>query len=191
MDFEKVRLYVEEFLQRNLPEHLFYHNARHTVDVLEASVQIAERENIHDPEDLLILKTAALFHDTGMVKAYSGHEAVSCHFADTILPDFGFTKEQILRINQLIMKTKMPQSPDGILEKILCDADLDYLGRADYEEISQDLYREWKEIGRIYSTEQWRELQVDFLTQHHYWTNSSRSIRQPVKEAHLKRMLQK
>lgn len=126
-----------------------------------------------------------------MVKVYSGNEAVSCHFAAAILPDFGFTDEQISRINGLIIVTKMPQSPETILERILCDADLDYLGRTDYDEISDSLFKEWKAIGRVYSPEQWAELQVDFRSQHRYWTNGSRSLRQPVKETHLTRMLQK
>ena len=38
--------------------------------------------------------------------------------------------------SQLILATKVPQKPKNKLEKIICDADLDYLGREDFDNIS-------------------------------------------------------
>ncbi|MCK9612757.1 MAG: hypothetical protein PHR81_00260 [Bacteroidales bacterium] len=45
------------------------------------------------------------------------------------------------------MATKIPTKLKNKLEKLLCDADLDYLGREDYMEISNRLRREWDVFG--------------------------------------------
>lgn len=45
------------------------------------------------------------------------------------------------------MATKIPQSPNNLLEQIICDADPDYLGRDDFWKISNNLYHELKIYG--------------------------------------------
>ena len=52
------------------------------------------------------------------------------------------------------MATKVPQSPKNHLEEILCDCDLDYLGRDDFEKISNNLFSEWKEHGLVTNVEE-------------------------------------
>ncbi len=183
--FEDVKKYIIVYLIQNLPENLYYHNADHTLDVLNAVTSLAIAENITDAEETLLIKTAALFHDTGHVITYTDHEEASCRFAELILPGYGYSAEQIARIRSLILKTKMPQSPSDHLDKILCDADLDYLGRADYREISDRLFKEWKTLGKIKSRKDWYYVQKTFLATHQYWTETSRLIRQPAKEKHL------
>ena len=51
-----------------------------------------------------------------------------------------------------------------ILEQIICDADLDYLGRDDFPAISDTLRRELRDHGKIKSDRLWDEIQVKFLT---------------------------
>ena len=131
MQFEKAYSFLIEKLEKDLPSYLHYHNAEHTKDVLAATEQIAHSENVTGDE-LIILKTAALFHDSGFLETYSDHEEISCNMARKWLPQFGYNKEEIEKICHLILSTKIPQIADNKLAQILCDADLYYLGTDRY-----------------------------------------------------------
>src|SRR5687767_14390385 len=166
--------HVTGLLQKGLSPRLTYHSMDHTLDVLEQVQQIAARENIADEETLFLLKIAALYHDSGFLFIYSGHEAKGCEIARKELPLFGLTSTQIDRICYMIMSTKIPQSPQNKMEEIICDADLDYLGRDDFEKISNNLYKEFLDFGIVKDYKQWMQLQVNFFEAHHYFTASSK-----------------
>jgi hypothetical protein len=89
----------------------------------------------------------------------------------------------------MIMATKIPQSPKNIFEEIICDADLDYLGRDDYDANSSGLLQEI-ELSKKLNRKDWIKLQVSFLNQHAYFTNSSKKLRSPKKEIILKQLLE-
>ncbi|NNK11647.1 MAG: hydrolase, partial [Flavobacteriaceae bacterium] len=72
------------------------------------------------------------------------------------------------------------------LERILCDADLDYLGRDDYGKISNLLLMELKRFGVALTKEGWRQKQISFLQKHNYHTPYAQKYREPVKQDHLK-----
>ncbi|MEZ4827041.1 MAG: HD domain-containing protein [Bacteroidia bacterium] len=131
-------------LKDELPESLTYHGIHHTMDVLDAAVEIGESEGIQG-EELILLKTAALYHDSGFTKTYQGHEAEGCDIAKEYLPRFGYSSEQIEKICGMIMATRIPQTPCNLLEKILCDADLYYLGRNDFYPVGNSLFQEFQE----------------------------------------------
>jgi len=131
MQIEQAREFILDKLKKELPECFHYHNADHAVDVYTASKQLAQSEGIGDRETQLLL-TAALFHDSGFLSGPKDHESKSCDNARLYLPNFGYTVEDIERICDIIMATKMPQSPHDHLGRIICDADLDYLGRNDF-----------------------------------------------------------
>lgn len=188
MEFEKVKNFIDGFLRSGLPSVIFYHDYFHTMDVLNACIVLAKAENITDQNELIILKTAALFHDSGFVNAYNGHEEEGCLIAKKNLPGFQYSQKQIDTICSLIMATKVPQNPVTHLEKILCDADLDYLGRDDYSFTAGKLFNEWKSKGKINSEKEWIKLQINFLESHHYWTNSAISKGQNKKEINLRKL---
>src|SRR5690242_6930177 len=137
INIEKIQKHVIEKLQDGLPGFLSYHNTGHTLDVLKQALNIAADEGITSRTDLLLLQTSALYHDVGFIEAYNGHEEKSCEVAQHELAGFGFTGDQIDIICGIIRATKIPQSPNTILEMILCDADLDYLGRTDFFTIGE------------------------------------------------------
>lgn len=172
MQFDKAYTFFTEKLKRELPSYLTYHTATHTKEVIEAVKHIAQSEELTPPE-LQILYTAALFHDAGFLETYNNHEEVSCDIARRCLPQFDYSKDEIEKICTLIMATKLPQSPATNLEKILCDADLFYLGTDTYFDTSQKLYAELKAVKLITSSKQWYDLQVNFLQSHRYFTKLS------------------
>lgn len=185
IDFEGTKNFILDKLTKELRPELQYHNIEHTLDVLESAERLAALEN-QNGHDLLLLRTAALYHDSGMLICYTDHEEASTQLTKKYLPEFGYSDQDIDVINNMILSTKLPQSASTRLEKILCDADLDYLGRDDFYMIAHRLLFEWKQLHvHKASLVEWYRLQLDFLTHHGYYTPSARTLRQEKKNIHL------
>ena len=189
--FTQIQKHVIDKLQKGLSSDLTYHNVGHTLDVLKQSIFIANAEGIDNEEDILLLKLASLYHDVGFLNKYTGHEETSCEFAEKELAAFGLNKTQIDKICGMIRATKVPQNPRTHLEEIICDADLDYLGRPDFFTIGDGLFNEFM-IQKIVSNDRdWNLLQIRFLEQHHYFTKTSKKRRQRLKQIHLEAVKEK
>lgn len=185
MNFEEARAYILERLKSELRPDLYYHSLQHTVDVMESAIRIGKKEGVNDHE-MLLIKTAALYHDAGMLHAYDGHEEASVNIVEATLPEYGFIRADIDQINSMIMSTKLPQDPHSKLEMVLCDADLDYLGREDFFMISHRLKMEWSDRGFKQTLREWYRGQITFLTNHRYWTKSAIDLRRPGKIKNLR-----
>lgn len=184
MHFERAKTFILEKLRRELPAHLFYHSVEHVQDVYASAERIAAMEGVSG-EELTLLLTAALFHDSGFISGASGHEEKSCEIARQYLPALDYNPDQIERICGMIMATRIPQAPRNLLEEILADADLDYLGRDDFFPIGDQLYEELAMYGIVHNKEDWNRLQVKFLEGHHYFTGTAIRLRKAKKAAHL------
>ncbi len=188
MEINKAEKFILDLLQSKLPENLHYHKVSHTLDVVNSSTEIAIEENIVDPTDLILLRTAALYHDCGFINVYEDHEEEGCRITREILPMFSYNADQIEIICEMIMKTKIPQRPATHLEKILCDADLDHLGKEDFEIIGRQLISERRAHGFQGDENAWNEIQISFLESHTFWTESSRRKGNQKKSEHLMRL---
>jgi len=180
MNFEEARSYILERLSTELSPGLFYHSLEHTLDVLESAIRIAKKEQFTG-SDMLLIKTAALYHDAGMLLTYDGHEKASAEIARSVLPGFGYSAKQIAAVEGMIMATQLPQNPQNKQEEVLCDADLDYLGRDDFFMISHRLKQEWHIRGHQQSLKEWYIGQIAFLSNHVYFTDSAKQLRRPKK----------
>lgn len=190
MDYQNVKKFMLNKLRRKLSPKLYYHDLSHTLDVLKAAERLMDSEKLN-PEERLIIQTACIFHDAGMLITYIGHEEASCQLAAEILPRFGYSQDQIRTIQQIILTTKLPQSARTTLEYIICDADLDYLGRRDFFVISHKLKYEWEiHQYRTISLKDWYKLQVAFLQNHRYFTTTARELRETVKQDNLRQILE-
>src|SRR4030042_155790 len=184
MDLQELIL---DKLEKELTRNLYYHNVKHTVDVVTQVELIGLGEGLVD-EDLLILKTAALFHDAGHSIGYDNHEHYRTLTARQVLPDFYYTQSQIDTICELILSTKLPPNPRNKLEEIMCDADLDYLGRSDMIPVSNTLYRELQERDKIKSINDWNRMQIKFISGHQYFTETARNLRRVTKHIQIERI---
>lgn len=185
MDYTKAKNWIIARLVKDLDPILTYHNIDHTIDVLNSATQIAKNENITG-DDLLILKTAALYHDSGMLKLYKGHEIKSTEIAKEVLPTMDYPDKAISQICKMILTTELPQNATSIEEMILCDADLDYLGRDDFFWIGQSLRLEWNRMDIKKTTLlEWYELQIQFMESHTYFTSSAQKLRNQGKQKNL------
>lgn len=182
--FTSIKQPILTRLQNELDSRLGYHNITHTLDVLEQAEVLAEQEKVTDKHDLLLLKIAAVFHDSGFLFVYKNHEEKSCEIASESLRNV-FSEEDIKKVFGMIMATKIPQTPNTLLEQIICDADLDYLGRNDFEPISRNLYKEFIIFKIIPEDIIWDHIQIKFFESHHYFTGTSISKRNGKKLKHL------
>ncbi len=184
MEFEQAKAYISNRMETELPAHLSYHNLAHVLDVYNAAARLATAEGVKGDE-LTLLLTAAMYHDSGYLVQKKDHESISCNIARESLPRFGYTAEQIETICKIIMATCIPQQPGNLLEKIICDADLDYLGRDDFFSVNKLLFEELKAADVLQNEVQWDQMQVQFLEQHHYFTQTAIHTRKKQKDTHL------
>jgi len=187
IQFTDIQEVILDKLEKELPEFLFYHNVKHTVDVVTEVELIGWAEGCND-EEILLLKTAALFHDAGHTVSYDDHEYQGTLLAREMLPGYGYTDEQIDRISRIIMSTKLPPQPADLLEQIICDSDLDYLGRSDFVPVSNTLFEELKAQNKITKLNDWNKMQVKFISGHQYFTATARSLREVNKKIQIERI---
>ncbi|HQE94188.1 MAG TPA: HD domain-containing protein [Anaerolineae bacterium] len=184
-DWEGAKTYILARLERGLSPDLRYHNIHHTRDdVLPAVERLAALANVPEADSLL-LRTAALYHDTGYLEQYTNHESVGVRIAQETLPDFGYSPDQIAVVTRMILATGMPQTPKTFLEALLCDADLDSLGREDYLLTSHNLYAELETRGASITPEAWYRRQLDFLSAHTYFTDVAQNLRNNGKQENI------
>ncbi len=183
-DFQEIIL---EKLEKELPSFLFYHNVKHTIDVATQAELIAWGEGISD-EDILLLKTAAILHDVGQIQGAKDHEDRGAAMAKEILPNYGYAPQQIETICELIMATKLPPNPQNLLQQIMCDSDLDYLGRSDFIPVSNTLFEELKAQNIITNINDWNKIQVKFLSVHQFYTKTANTLRSVNKQQQIDRI---
>lgn len=187
IQFTDIQEIILDKLEKELPDYLYYHNVKHTVDVVTEVELIGWGEGCTD-EEILLLKTAGLFHDAGHTVAYDNHEYHSSVIAREMLPKFNYTPEQVEKICSIIMSTQLPPKPANLLENIICDSDLDYLGRSDFIPVSNTLYEELKAQNKMGSLNDWNKIQVKFISGHQYFTNTARSLREVNKQIQIERI---
>ena len=185
MNFVGAKNYIIDRLQQELPPNLYFHCFEHSLDVLHSAMRLNRLENMDETKSALI-ETAAIYHDAGMIRTYLDHETASARLAREILPDFEYSPSEIEQVASLIMVTTMPQYARTKQEKVLCDADLDVLGREDFFISSFQLQLEWKIYGVMDSTlSEWIRFEIDFLENHKYYTTSAFKLRNEQKGKNL------
>ena len=184
---DEIKKFVIERFFTCLPDGLYYHNLEHTLDVFEVTVCIGKAEKLSDT-DIELLRVAALFHDTGFVETYENNEHLGAEHAADCLPQYGYSLAEISKIKRAILATNLRIPPKNLFEKVLCDSDLDYLGRDDFEPRSHSLFEELKFWGKIETKEQWDKLQIQFLAGPHYFTDYSLKNRAPQVAKNFKKI---
>ncbi len=187
LQFMDIQEYMLDMLEEKLPKYLHYHSVKHTIDVTTEVELIGWAEGLAEA-DIMLLKVAGLFHDSGHIVTYAGHEEESCNFAQEILPKFNYPQEKIDKIKRIIMATKLPHTPSDILEAIIQDSDLDYLGRTDFVPVSNMLYQELLDRGIQMTMDQWNENQIKFISAHQYYTSTARTLREVNKQSQIERL---
>jgi uncharacterized protein len=182
---DQARQYVLDRLARELSPLITYHSLAHTRDeVVPAADRYAAGEGVTG-ESVLLLRTAALYHDAGYVEQHHDHEEASVRIATAVLPSFGYTPAQIEVITGIILATRLSQEPRTLQEQIMVDADLSILGQANYLARNAALREEWAAYGRVMTDAQWYGSQLQFMRDHHYFTATARLLCEAQKQINI------
>ncbi len=182
VDFDHMRNNIINKLKSNLPEEVIYHDLFHTLNVEKAAIRLGKLEGITEDE-MIVLRTAALYHDAGFIFTYHRNELHGVRLMEKQLPQFGYDDLQIQQIRNLILSTAHHAQPTSILEELMCDADHDYLGRADYYVVADKLRREMEQFGQTMTDLEWIDFQLDYLVNDHkFYTLAAKNIREKGKQ---------
>ena len=187
--------YIKALFKDELPAGIKYHDANHTLHPTKGVVANANRiaisENIseHDRE---LLIAAAYFHDTGYIREYDKNEPIAARMAGRILKLIGYTPKEIQKIQKMILATDLEREPNTHLEKILCDADLDHLGREDFFKLDGKL-REGRHARGIDVSDapKWYKGTLKIMKEHQFYTETQKKLRENVKQKNIKKLLNK
>jgi uncharacterized protein len=184
----KVREYVLGRMRDGCGPGLPYHNLWHTWhDVLPAARRLARMEGLPEEAQELLLASAWL-HDIGYLEQYPNNEPIAARMAAATLPGFGYSAQQTQKVVRIILATQLPQKPKSILQQILCDADLDSLGRKNFLKLSHDLHREICMLVRSIPITEWYSMQLTFLQSHRYFTRSAKALRNEGKRRNIEKL---
>ena len=187
--------YIRALFRDELPDGIKYHDADHTLHptrgVVAAANNIAMSENIseHDRE---LLITAAYFHDTGYIREYDKNEPIAARMAGRILKLIGYKPDEIEKVQKMILATDLEVEPKTHAEKILCDADLDHFGREDFFKLDGKLREGLRTRGLDVSDDvKWYKGTRAIITNHQYYTQSQKKLREKEKQKNIQRLLKK
>ena len=187
--------YIRDLFRNELPDGIKYHDANHTLHptkgVVAAANCIAISEKISDLDRELII-AAAYFHDSGFIREYGKNEPIAARMAGRILKLIGYKPNEIEKIQKMILATDLVVEPKTHVEKILCDADLDHFGRDDFFKLDAKL-REGRRIRGLDVSDdaKWYKGTLAVITNHQYYTESQKKLREKEKQKNIKRLLNK
>ena len=184
--------YIRELFRDELPSGIKFHDANHTLHptrgvVANANrIAISEKISEHDRE---LLIAAAYFHDTGYIREYDKNEPIAARMAGRILKLIGYKPAEIKKVQKMILATDLAHKPQSLVEKILCDADLDHLGRDDFFKRDGKLRKGRSARGIDVSDEaKWYKGTLDLITNHKYYTASQIKLRKEKKQKNIEQL---
>lgn len=183
-----LRAHVASLFQSHEDERFIYHNLHHTEQVVENVVRIANHYQLSD-QDFFIVVAASWFHDMGYLFDCSQHEMKGTSLANDFLSDKDVTPEIIEQIKGCIMATKMPQSPVGLLQEIVCDADLFHLGSDSFKERNRLMRKEAEAfVKHKIDKADWRIKTIALFKAHHYHTEFCQQLLNSKKALNLEEL---
>jgi predicted metal-dependent HD superfamily phosphohydrolase len=185
--------YIRELFKDELPDGIKFHDADHTLHPTRGVVSVANRiaisENVSENERELII-AAAYFHDTGYIREYDKNEPIAARTAGRILKIIGYNPDEIEKVQKMILSTDLDREPTTLIEKILCDADLDNLGRDDFFKLDGKL-REGRRIRGLDVSDdaKWYRGTLSVMKNHRYYTESQKKVREKGKRKNIEKLL--
>jgi class 3 adenylate cyclase len=169
--------FVMSHLEKELDKNLYFHNYEYACHLYEYAGLLAKATDL-DMEETLLIRTAALFLNSGFTGGYENQENRSAEFARNILPEFNYSEKQISIISNLILSSKWPPEPNNLLEMVLYDTKMEYIGRADFIKLYKNLFHEQNHYNRSGDAQEFKQNQIDIILQYPFFTDSARRLRE-------------
>lgn len=185
---DETKQYVTAYFQSHVNEKLVYHNQTHTENVVTAAIEIANHYRLSD-QDYFIVVAAAWFHDLGYFVDPQKHEEKGAEEATAFLSRKEVDQAVILSITACILATRLPQTPQTLLENIVADADLFHLGTSKFGENNKLLRKEYTALHNVQiSKDEWRHKTIRLLETHQYHTDYCRLLLNDTKAKNLEKL---
>jgi len=185
---QDVEEHVFGLLRQNLPPNIYFHSAKWQEEIYYL-VDLYSRAEELTLEETLLVRTAALLMDVGYIWSYDEHESESIRFARETLPQYRYSDQQIQSIVNLIEATRGMRKPENKMEEILIDAEMSYLGRADFETLNELYFREMYEHQKVNSWDEWAKMQIVILSNHRFYTHVANVLRDVGPEKQIELLL--
>lgn len=188
---QEALMFTFNLLSNHLSPHYLYHNFQHTQETVNTCQEFANYYNINVTQKKILI-LSGIFHDTGHINDYLTHEEESCKIANNYLQEHQLPKSQINEVIDLIRSTKFDHKPQGLLQKILHDADMINLGKDSFFEKGKLLRVEWELIlDKQYSDQEWEQMQYDLLSNYNFLTTYAQEHYTEVKNRNLAKQIEK
>jgi len=174
--------FVKSRFDQYTPNNLVYHNIDHTIEVFTNVTFLSAKLSLSE-QDTFLTKICALFHDIGYLESYTNHEEHGIPHFVSFCEGIKLNQQTIDIGIAAILATEVPQKPYSNIDKVLCDADLMYLGSSDYFEKSELLRQEWNR-SRSHQTSvlDFHQQSIQFFQMHHFHSEFGKKILGPEKE---------
>lgn len=186
---EEIKHFIFDYFNEHYDDRYVYHSRRHTEDVVKAASEIANHFQLSEKEYFIVV-TAAWFHDIGYMVNAANHEQEGAAIAASYLSDKGISDAIINAVKGCILATKLPQTPHGLTEEIVCDADLYHLGSDEFLHFNKLLRKEAEKTGSGTPIEkkEWNIHTIHLLENHRYHTDYCRMKLDEKKAENLKKL---
>lgn len=187
----KAREHVSAFLREHLSDKITFHTLDHTCYVVEKTILIGKNSGL-TAHELRIAECCAWFHDIGYAINPDRHEEIGAANAEEFLIAEHVDAETIDRVKACILSTRMPQQPQDMISKVLCDADLAHLAEDDYFERIEKMRKEWAKLSDgKFSRKKFYLVSNKFFKNHEYHTDFAKKQLKPRKDQNLERINEK
>ncbi len=187
---EQVREKLEAGRAKKLSKESFpYHNWKEHVLTVYQNVKIlGEKANLPKKE-VHLLQIAALFHDISLPEEKQGHEEVAVEIAKKELLKWGFPKNNIERIAELIRGTRGELKNGAYVYEESEDIGINIIRDADQEIVSSPKFLEKSEFLRnevgFQSKLEWIKGQIIYLSKIKFKTFVARELWNEQKRVNL------
>lgn len=181
--------YVAGLFSKRSDDSLVFHNYAHTERVVARADQISLYYHLEEPHHFVVI-AAGWFHDVGyLFEDRRAHEEIGAEIASDFLEKQGVEDKLVTQIVNCILATSVPQQPNGILQAILCDADLFHLGTPEFFARDRFMHVETEIRTAAKIPEQkWVSNTISFLEAHQYHTTYCQLLLERSKLENLQKL---
>lgn len=182
--YKHIENHVRTLFNNHKDVGLVYHTLKHTENVVERTKEIAAHYHVEEDE-MLVLYTAAWFHDTGYLIDFQEHEKSSVQLMRSFMLAYTQDESLLNNIENCIMATEKNTEPETLLQQIICDADTYHLGTNAFKKSNKQVRKE-RELreGNIDKVE-WITHAIAFMEMHRYYTSYCKQLLEKRKQKNL------